>query len=311
MLASSVVFVVTVGIVCAQTASYTPASNQQTSTASSQSNQQTTTTGSSNQQTTTTASSGGQTTTSAASGSQTTTGGSSTTNQTCVPSLPVGYAFDTPAQNGIWYQYMYGPAGPNLHDLVNCMELDRGVGWVYDSNDGAYMQATAAVCRFDAAPHNCWGGYVMQNTTCNGFCYGLTRLDPALGAPPGQSKHWFYKLYLDPNFFYLRAGCFDPDNFLDGSICKQPGMSVWTRKMPKDITPLEDAIIRDAIDDRFQFMCVTSKDMIYNTWIYDLPACDFPGRPQAYLEDQRWAEENLVGKCASKQGTSCAPASFY
>ncbi|XP_055355163.1 uncharacterized protein LOC129600648 [Paramacrobiotus metropolitanus] len=222
----------------------------------------------------------------------------------CVPGIPTGYAFDTPAQNGVWYQYMYGPAGPELHDFVNCMELDRGIGWVKGSKNGAYMQATTAVCRFDAAPHNCWGGYVMQNTTSSGFCYGSTRLSPNLGAGDAVQEHWFYKLYLEPELFYLRAGCFDPDNFL-GSVCKQPGMSVWTRKKPKDITPLEDAIIRDAIDDRFQFMCVSSKDMIYNTWLYDLPDCDFPGRSKKYLEDQRYAEENLVHKCVVKQGSSC------
>ncbi|XP_055348093.1 uncharacterized protein LOC129595191 [Paramacrobiotus metropolitanus] len=289
---SIVVVVLSVWRVHGQTTAYYAATNQMTPSGSGQ-------------QTTTTSSGGG--------GGSTTTQASTNQSTTCVPKLPpVGYAFDTPAQNGIWYQYMYGPPGPNLHDLINCMELDRGIGWVYDSNNGAYMQATAALCRFDAAPHDCWGGYVMQNTTCDGYCYGLTRLSANLGAGDGLSKHWFYKLYLEPNFFYLRAGCFDPEDFLSpGSTCKQPGMSVWTRKKPKDITPLEDAIIRDAIDDRFQFMCVTSKDMVYNTWMYDLPDCDFPGRPQKYLDDQRWAEENLVTKCASKQGSSCAPASFY
>ncbi|XP_055331227.1 uncharacterized protein LOC129583456 [Paramacrobiotus metropolitanus] len=235
---------------------------------------------------------------------------SNTYKTQCKQSKPSGYAWDSPASLGIWYQYMYGPKNIPLVNLTNPVEENRGIGWRRDSDQMVYVQSFHVTARQDTPPYNCWAAYGTQNTSCNGFCIAFGYFG-GLGTGEEGSNRNFYKLYLDPNFVYIRSYCFTANDTLTAETCDLPGISVWTRKMPKDITPLEDKIIRDIVDDRLQFYCLGAADMLYNPWVYDLPPCDFVERPQAAMNDFRYAQENLVSKCKSASSTTCSPASFY
>ncbi|XP_055352061.1 uncharacterized protein LOC129598268 [Paramacrobiotus metropolitanus] len=230
----------------------------------------------------------------------------------CRKSAPVGYAWDSVAVLGVWYQYMYGPKeGFQLNNLTNPVEENRAIGWIYDNGGTKYASATFVTSRQDVAPYSCWASYATQNTSCNGYTTAFGYFG-GLGTGETGGPRNFYKLYLDPNFFYVRSDCFDQgSDTLTIQNCKQPGVSVWTRKMPKDITPLENKIILDVLDDRLQFYCVTGAQMAYNQWV-DLPPCDYIEKPQNFMNDIRYAEEHVVSKCHSaSSGGGCAPASFY
>jgi len=203
---------------------------------------------------------------------------------------------------------MYGPPNnPFKPSLNNPVEVYRGIGWAYDTLETTYIQSFDVVGRVSTPPYDCWASYGIQNTSCNGavYAYGYGLGTNATGAPRS-----FYKMYLDPNFIYIRNDCITESDTPRAEKCDFPGMSVWTRKMPKDITPLEANIIRDILDDRLQMYCMTSKDMVLVNW-FDLPPCDYPPKPQLALDDYKRAQENWVTKCYNPDGGSCSVASYY
>jgi len=207
---------------------------------------------------------------------------------------------------------MYGIENPFLKNLTNSFEQDRGIGWLLDSNEQTWVQTVHLGAREDVPPYNCWSAYAYQNISCNGFAI-TTAYVGGMGFDGMPEHRNFTKLYEEPNFFYVRVYCFDEgSNTFTQDYCETPGVSVWTRKKPIDITPLEDILIRDILNDRLAPYCMTADDMVYNPYIPSLPPCPFQGLTQNIVDEWHYAQDHLVQKCfnANTDGR-CVPASYY
>ncbi|XP_055357484.1 uncharacterized protein LOC129602485 [Paramacrobiotus metropolitanus] len=206
----------------------------------------------------------------------------------CKQHKPPGYSFNNEAGLGIWYQYMYGPPDMKyLRDrLTNAMEDNRRIGWL--PGQSAFVQSFHVTARLNNPPYTCWKSYGIQNTTKQGFCYGSAYFK---NAPfPDGERATFYKLYMNSTFTYARSFCFDKGSeTVTAESCAEPGISVWTRKKPQQITAAEDRRIRQILEQHLQLYCMTSADMVKVPQV-NLPVCQVDEPSAAYKKELTQAQ---------------------